>query len=152
MSEKKIWSYQLDWLNIISILGLESINQIPEYKKEKAIKRLTKTYGDEVLLTLKPSELDELVANELRDLMKKELTIHAKQQERMEKELKNRLGSLKKGGVIPINLNDLKDIDPDVDLEELIKYFSKKFMGKDDDKDHDDDLDPYDEDKSGYYI
>lgn len=152
MSEKQIWSYQLDWLNIISILGLESINQIPEFKKEKAIKRLSKTYGDEVLLALKPGELDELVANELSDLMKKELIIHAKQQERMEKELKNRLGSLKKGGVIPINLNDLKDIDPDVDLEELIKYFSKKFMGEDDDKDSDDDLDPYDEDKSGYYI
>ena len=152
MSEKQIWSYQLDWLNIISILGLDSINQIPEPKKEKAIKKLSKTYGDEVLLTLKPNELDELVANELSDLMRKELILHARKQEKMERELKNQLGSLKKGGIIPINLNDLKDLDPDVDLEELIKYFSKKFMGEDDDKDNDDDLDPYDEDKSGYYI
>ena len=152
MSEKQIWPYQLDWLNIINLLGLESINQIPEYKKEKAIKRLSKTYGDEVLLTLKPKELDELVANELSDLMKKELTIHARQQEKMERELKNRLGSLKKGGIIPINLNDFKDLDPDIDLEELIKYFSKKFRGEDDDKDSDDEIDPYDEDKSGYYI
>lgn len=152
MSEKQNWSYQLDWLNIISILGLDSITQIPEYKKDKAIKRLSKTYGDEVLLTLKPNELDELVANELSDIMRKELTLHARNQEKMEREFKNRLGSLKKGGVIPINLNDLKDIDPDVDLEELIKYFSKKFMRDDDDTDNDDDFDPYDEDKSGYYI
>jgi hypothetical protein len=152
MSEKQIWSYQLDWLNIISILGLDSINQIPEPKKEKAIKKLSKTYGDEVLLTLKPNELDELVANELSDLMRKELILHARKQEKIEREFKNRLGSLKKGGIIPINLNDLKDLDPDVDLEELIKYFSKKFMGEDEDKDNDDDLDPYDEDKSGYYI
>ncbi|TFG01972.1 MAG: hypothetical protein EU542_05950 [Promethearchaeota archaeon] len=152
MTEKQIWSYQLDWLNIISILGLDSINQIPEYKKDKAIKKLSKTYGDEVLLTLKPDELDELVANELSDLMKKELALHERQQEKMQRELKNRLGSLKKGGMIPINLNDFKDLDPDVDLEELIKYFSKKFMGEDDDKDKDDDYDPYDEDKSGYYI
>ncbi len=152
MSEKKNWSYQLDWLNIISILGLDSISQIPEYKKDKAIKRLSKTYGDEVLLTLKPNELDELVANELSDLMRKELAIHARKQQKMEREFKSRLGSLKKGGIIPINLNDLKDLDPDVDLEKLIKYFSKKFMGEDDEKDSDDDFDSYDEDKSGYYI
>jgi hypothetical protein len=152
MSEKKNWSYQLDWLNIISILGLDSITQIPEYKKDKAIKKLSKTYGDDVLLTLKPNELDELVANELSDLMRKELTMHARKQEKMEREFKNQFGSLKKGGIIPINLNDLKDIDPDVDLEELIKYFSKKFMGDDDDADGDDDLDSYDDDKSGYYI
>ena len=152
MSEKKNWSYQLDWLNIISILGLDSITQIPEYKKDKAIKRLSKTYGDDVLLTLKPNELDELVANELSDLMRKELAMHARKQQKMESEFKNRLGSLKKGGIIPINLNDLKDLDPDVDLEKLIKYFSKKFMGEDDDTDNDDDFDSYDDDKSGYYI
>ena len=152
MSEKKIWAYQLDWLNIISILGLDSIIQIPEYKKEKAIKKLSKTYGDDVLLTLKPNELDELVANELSDLMRKELAMHARKQQKMQREFKSRLGSLKKGGMIPINLNDLKDLDPDVDLEELIKYLSKKFMGEDDDTDSDNDFDTYDEDKSGYYI
>jgi hypothetical protein len=152
MSEKQNWSYQLDWLNIIDILGLDSITQIPEYKKDKAIKRLSKTYGDDVLLTLKPNELDELVANELSDLMRKELAMHARKQQKMESEFKNRLGSLKKGGIIPINLNDLKDLDPDVDLEKLIKYFSKKFMGEDDDTDNDDDFDSYDDDKSGYYI
>ena len=151
MSEKQNWSYQLDWLNILTILGLDSINQIPEFKRNKAIKRLTKQYGDEVLSTLKPIELDELVANELRDIMRKELTIHMRQQERRSRELKNRLGSLQKGGVIPINLNDFKDIDPDADIEDIIKYFSKKFMNDNDD-DKDDDSDTYDEDKSGYYI
>jgi hypothetical protein len=151
MSEKQIWFYQLDWLNILNILGLDSISQIPEFKKNKAIKNLSKQFGDELLLTFKPTELDELVANELRNVMRKELTIHTRQQERKERELKNRLGSLQKGGVIPINLNDLKDIDPDADLEDLIKYFSKKFMNDDND-DNDDDSDTYDEDKSGYYI
>jgi len=151
MSEKQIWFYQLDWLNILTILGLDSISQIPEFKKNKAIKNLSKQFGDEVLLTFKPTELDELVANELRNVMRKELTIHTRQQERKARELKNRLGSLQKGGVIPINLNDLKDIDPDADIEDLIKYFSKKFMNDDDD-DKDDESDTYDEDKSGYYI
>jgi hypothetical protein len=96
--------------------------------------------------------LDELVANELTDLMKKELAVHARRQEKMQRELQNRLGSLKKGGIIPINLKDLKDLDPDADVEELIKYFTKKLRGDDDDQENDDDLDPYDEDKSGYYI
>jgi hypothetical protein len=152
MTEKYPWAYQLDWLNIITLLGLENLTQIPESKKNKALKNLSKDYGDEILSTLKPNELDELVVNELRDVMRKELADYTKQQEKIAREIKNRFGSLKKGKIIPINLNDFKDLDPDIDLEELIKYFSKKFMNDDEDRDNDDDFDPYDEDKSGYYI
>ena len=32
------WTVKLDWLNILSMLNLERISDIPEFKKEKAIK------------------------------------------------------------------------------------------------------------------
>jgi len=152
MSDKEIWSYQLDWLNIIELLGLDSINQIPEFKKEKAIKKITKIYGAELLLTLKPAELDELVSNELRDLMKRELLLHSKRKEKFEKEARSKMAPFKKGNVIGINMSDLKDLDPNADPEEIFKYLSKKFLGNDEDEDDDDKKDRYDEDKTGYYI
>jgi len=151
MSETEPWTYQLDWLNIIYLLDLKSINQIPEYKKLKAIKKLTRLYSEEVLLNLRPEELDELVADQLRDLMKKELALNARNQQKIEKEIKAGMIPFKKGGIIPINLNDLKDIDPDIDPEELIKLLSKKFLNDDDDE-NDEDKDKYDDDKSFYYI
>jgi len=151
MSDKEIWSYQLDWLNIIKLLGLKSIIQIPEFKKDKAIKKVTKIYGTELLLTFKPTELDELVANELRDLMKRELLINSRKQEKLEKEARSKMMPFKKGGIIGINMNDLKDLDPNADPEEIFKFLSKKFLG-DDDEDDEDRNDRYDEDKSGYYI
>lgn len=151
MSEIEPWTYQLDWLNIINLLGLKSINQIPEYKKLKAIKKLTRLYSEEVLLNLKPEELDELVADQLRELMKKELALNARNQQKIEKELKAGMIPFKKGGIIPINLNDLKDFDPDMDPEEILKLLSKKFKNDDDDE-NDDDKDKYDDDKTFYYI
>lgn len=151
MSEEEAWTHQLDWLNIINILGLKSIKQIPESKKDKALKKLTKLYGVEMLLNLTPEELDELVADQLRELMKKELTLNAKRQEKMEREFKTKAIPFKNGGIIPINLNDLKDFDPDMDPEEILKFLSKKFLN-DDDEDKDDDKDRYDDDKSFYYI
>jgi len=78
MPEKEAWALQLDWLNIVSILRLDSIEQIPETKRERAIKRISKLYGAESLLSFQPSELDELVANYLRELMRKELIMHAR--------------------------------------------------------------------------
>jgi len=152
MTDKEIWSYQLDWLNIIKLLGLDTINQIPEFKKEKAIKKITKLYGVELLLTLKPTELDELVSNELRDLMKRELLLNSRRKERLEKEVRNKMMTFKKGNVIGINMNDLKDLDPNADPEEIFKYLSKKFLGNDEEDDDDDKKDRYDEDKTGYYI
>lgn len=151
MSEKFVWSAQLDWLNIIHILGLDSVNQIPESKKEKALRKLDKLYGTEVLLSLKPEELDELVAGELRELMRKELTAQAKREAQMEREMQNKLMDLKRGNVIGINMNDLKDLDPNASPEDIIKYLSKKFFKTDDD-DEDDDKDRYNEDRTGYYI
>ncbi|MFW9782298.1 MAG: hypothetical protein ACFFFB_08455 [Candidatus Heimdallarchaeota archaeon] len=151
MSEEETWTHQLDWLNIITILGLKSIKQIPESKKEKALKKLTKLYGVEMLLNLTPEELDELVADQLRELMKKELTLNARRQEKLEREIKAKAIPFKNGGIIPINLNDLKDFDPDMDPEEILKFLSKKFLN-DDDEDKDDKKDRYDDDKSFYYI
>ncbi|MFX0032977.1 MAG: hypothetical protein ACFE8E_11670 [Candidatus Hodarchaeota archaeon] len=151
MSEEEAWTHQLDWLNIINILGLKSIREIPVSKKEKALKKLTKLYGTDMLLNLTPEELDELVADQLRELMRKELALNAKRQEKIEKEIKARTIPFKKGGIIPINLNDLKDFDPDIDPEEILKFLSKKFLNDDDDE-NDDDQDKYDDDKSFYYI
>ena len=80
MTNNDIWTIQLDWLNIINLLGLDSMTDIPEFKKEKAIKRISKTYNTNTLLELAPEELDNLVAHELRDLMRKELAQQARTQ------------------------------------------------------------------------
>jgi len=148
MTEKEAWAYQLDWLNIVSILRLDIIDQIPEIKRERVIKRITKLYGSESLLSFKPSELDELVANDLRELMKKELVMHARQKQKIEKQMKAKMSPLKNPGVIGIDMNEIKDMNPD----ELMKFFSNKLMGKKDDDDQDDDNDKYNEDKNSYYI
>jgi hypothetical protein len=63
MTPDNNWSFQLDWLNILQILGLSKIEQIPKSKKLRALKRITKVYGVELLNTMKPEELDQLVAN-----------------------------------------------------------------------------------------
>ena len=109
MPEKEAWAYQLDWLNIVTILGLDSIDQISEDKRIRVTKKLSKLYDSESLLSFKPQELDELVASELKNLMEKELRIHAKQKERIQKQMKNRMPSFKQPGVIPIDMNDLKN-------------------------------------------
>ncbi|MHA1104203.1 MAG: hypothetical protein ACTSPN_00515 [Promethearchaeota archaeon] len=152
MSESDIWSFQLDWLNIISLLGFDSINQIPEPKKLKALKKITKLYGTEMLLTLKPSELDELVTDELKTLLKRELMDDARQKAKIEREIRNKMLPFKKGKVIGINMSDLRDLDPNADMEEIMKYFSKKFLNNKEDEENDDDHDDIDEDKTGIYI
>ena len=148
MTGEEAWAFQLDWLNIVSILRLDSIDQIPETKKERVIKKISKLYGAESLLSFKPSELDELVANELRDLMRKEIIMHARQKEKIEKQMKARMSPFKNQGVMRIDMNEIKDMNPD----ELMKFFSKQLMGKKDDDDQDDDNDKYSEDKNSYYI
>lgn len=146
------WTTKLDWLNILSMLNLESISQIPEFKKDRAIKRLNKFYGIEVLMEFEPSYLDKLVVNEFKDLMKKELLQNAREQERMKKKFRNNIVPMKRGGIIRIDPREFKDLkDLDGDPEKMLKYFYKKFLGKDDD-DKDDDKDKYREDNTGYYI
>ncbi len=152
MSEKEnSWSVQLDWLNILNLLSLKNMDLISEYKKDKAIRRTTKLYGTETLLEFEPSELDELVANELRDLMKKELSLKAKEEEKMEKEFRSKMIPFKRGGIIKIDPRDFKDMDPNGNPEEIMKYFYKKLL-KDDDDDGDDDNNKVNEDNTGYYI
>ncbi|MBY8988352.1 MAG: hypothetical protein KGD61_07850 [Candidatus Lokiarchaeota archaeon] len=148
MIEKEAWALQLDWLNILSILRLDTIDQIPEIKRERVIKKISKLYELESLLSFKPSELDELVANELRELMKKELIIHARQKEKLARQMKAKMAPFRNQGVMRIDMNQIKDMNPD----ELMKFFSKQLMGKKDDEDQDDDNDKYSEDKNSYYI
>ncbi len=148
MPEKEAWAYQLDWLNIVSILRLDSIEQIPETKRDRVVKRISKLYGAESLLYFKPSELVELVANDLRELMKKELIMHARRKEKIAKQMKAKMSPFKNPGVIGIDMNEIKDMNPD----ELMKFFSNKLMGKKNDDDQDDDNDKYSEDKHSYYI
>jgi hypothetical protein len=143
------WATQLDWLNILSMLNLESISQVPEFKKDRAIKKITKVYGKEALMEFEPSYLDKLVVNELKELMKKELLLNAKRQEKIEKDLRDKIIPLKRGGIIKIDPRDLKDFKGNP--EDMLKYFYKKFLGKDDD-DKDDEKDNYKEDNTGYYI
>ena len=147
MTEKEAWALQLDWLNIVSILGLDTIDQILESKKERAIRKITKDYGSELLLSFNPSELDELVANELRDLMKKEIASHARRKERQERQMRA-MAPFRNPGVMRIDMNEIKDMNP----EELMKFFSNRLMGKKDDDEDDEEDDTYSEDKDSYYI
>ena len=147
MTEKEAWALQLDWLNIVSILRLDIIDQIPEFKRDRVIKKITKLYGAESLLSFKPGELDELVANELRELMKKELVSHARQKEKLERQMKAKMSPFKNPGVMRIDMNDIKDM-PD----ELKNFFSRQLTGKNPEKDQEDDDDKYSEDKNSYYI
>ena len=155
MSEKdSFWSVKLDWLNILRILKLDSINQIPEFKRVKAIKKVTKTYDIDTLIELDPIELDKLVVHELRELMRKELSINARKKQRLEKEMQSKFVPFKNGGIFKINPRDFKDLDIDpenADPEEILKKIAKKLM-KDDDDDSDDDKKKYKEDTTGYYI
>ena len=59
------WTVKLDWLNILSMLNLERVSDIPEFKKEKAIKKITKSYGIRILLECEPGDLDKFVVYEL---------------------------------------------------------------------------------------
>lgn len=154
MSEKEYsWSVKLDWLNILNKLGLESIKQISELKKDKAIKKLTRNFGNEALLEREGDELDKLVAQELKELMRKELSLKAKKEERLEKELHSKVIPFKRGGIIKIDPRDFKDLDIDFDNpEEFFKALYKKFTGKDDGEDEDDDKNKFSEDSTGYYI
>ena len=107
------------------------------------------------MLQLAPDELDKLVAHELRDLMRKELALQARQQEKAEKEMRSKMIPFKHGGIIKMDPRDFEDLDPDADPEDILKYFYKKFMGKNgkgDKDDTDDDKDKYREDSTGYYI
>ena len=154
MSEKELaWTVKLDWFNIIQILGLHSIIQIPEFKREKALRKITKTFESDVLMEFECDELDELVADELKELMKKELITQARNEERIEKEMRSKVIPFKRGGIIKIDPRDFKDLDPNADPEEIMKALYKKFMGKhDDDDENDDDKNKYTEDSTGYYI
>ena len=147
MNGNEAWALLLDWSNILSILGLDVIDQVPEFKKERVIKKISKLYEAESLLSFKPSELDELVANELRELMRKELTTHARQKERLEKQMRAKMSPFKNPGVMRIDMNDIKGM-PD----ELKDFFTRQLTGKNPDNDKEDDDDKYSEDKNSYYI
>ena len=151
MSEEDIWIIKLDWLNITRLLGLDSVSEISELKKDKAIKKISKSYGLDYLMDLDPSELDKIVSDELKELMKKELAIKARQDVKKGKDFQNKFIPFKNGGIININPRDLKDLDIDFDSDptEILKKLAKKFFRADDD---DDDKDRSNEDNTGYYI
>ena len=143
------WVFKLDWLNILKILKLDSIDDISESISQKVIKKVTRIYDSYVLNNFEPEELDEIVAEELKNEkdLKKKLTEHARKRENLEKEIRSKIIPFKDGGIIKINPQDLKDFDGDP--EKMLKYF-KKFLGNNEDED--DDKDKYNEDNTGYYI
>ena len=145
------WTILLDWSNILRILNLHSVKQISELKKEKALKKITKIYGTQKLLELNPADLDIMVASELKELMKKELTVNEKKRDRLEKQMRSKIIPMKRGGIIKIDPRDFKDLDPNAEPEEIFDYLYKKFQGDGDDEEEDD-SDKYQEDSSGFYI
>ena len=142
-----LWTIKLDWLNILNMLNLDNIKQIAEDKKMRAISKLTKIYGSEKLMSFEPDDLDNLIVKELKELMKKELASNARRQEKLEREMRNKVIPFKRGGIIKLDPQDLKNFKAD---PEFIKYL-KKFLGDNDD-DSDDDKEKYKEDNTGYYI
>lgn len=108
-----LWTIKLDWLNIVSLLDLDNINQITELKKLKALRKITGKYGSEKLMEYDPEYLENLVADELKELMKKELTINAKKQAEREREIRSKVIPFKKGGIIKLDPRDLKDFNGD---------------------------------------
>ena len=144
-----LWRVKLDWLKILQKLNLDNINQIAEFKKIKALKKINAKYGSENLMDFEPEYLENLVADELKEIMKKELSINAKKQAERERAIRSKVIPFKKGGIIKLDPRDLKDFNGDE--KEMLKFFYKKFLGRDDD-DKDDDKDKYKEDNTGYYI
>lgn len=144
-----LWTIKLDWLNIVSMLNLDDINQIAEFKKIKALKKINAKYGSENLMDFEPEYLENLVTDELKEVMKKELSIKAKKQAEKERDIRSKVIPFKKGGIIKLDPRDLKDFNGDE--KEMLKFFYKKFLGRDDD-DKDDDKDKHKEDNTGYYI
>ena len=142
------WTVILDWLNIVSMLNLSKVNQISEIKKLKALRRITKTYGSEKLITFEPDYLEEIVVKELRELMKKELLLMAKKEKERIENLKNRVMPFKGGGVFKLDPKDLKEFNGDP--EKLLKHLYKKFRQGEEDKD--DDKKEYKEDNDFYFI
>jgi hypothetical protein len=157
MTEKEFpWMVKLDWLNVLNHLGLDSIIQISEIKIDKAIRKLSRTFGNETLSDLECDELDQLVANELKDSMRKELTENEKKKEKLEREIKSKIIPFKQGGIIkidPRDFKDIKDVDPNGNPEDILKAIYKKLMGaSDDDDEEEDDKSDSSEDNTGYYI
>ncbi|MFO8019900.1 MAG: hypothetical protein R6U96_14845 [Promethearchaeia archaeon] len=152
------WTIKLDWSNIVSLIGLDSLSEIPEDKRMDALESITERFGTRQLLNFDPpEELDELVAEELKKLMKKELNEKHKKAKRMKKKFKGRMVPMKNGGIFKFNINDFKDLDldPNQDPKDLIRSLYKKLMtdaDEDDDGDDDDKDSQVREDRTGYYI
>ena len=149
MQNNKKWTYKIDWFKIIQMLTLNSIEQIPEYKKQKAFLKLEKDFGSENLADMEPEYIEELVGVELRKLMQKELIDMKKKQKELRK--KSRIIPLKHGGIIKIDASDFKDLkNMEGDIQDMLKGFLDKYFNQEDD---DSDLgDDDDSDSTGYYI
>ena len=147
MQNNKKWTFKIDWLNIIQKLSLNSVEQIPEYKKEKAITKLEKDFGSEYLAEMEPEYIEELIGVELQKLMQKELMEMKKKQRELRK--KSRIIPMKQGGIIKIDASDLKNMkNLDQDVQDMLKGFLDKYFNPKDDEEEVGE----DEDSTGYYI
>jgi hypothetical protein len=144
-NKKSKWTLKIDWLNIVEQLGLDTIHQIPEYKKGKAISKLEKEFGSDSLADMEPNLLESLLHDELRKLMQKELQEIKKSKRELRK--KGNIIPLKHGGIIKIDTADFKNMkDAEEGIQDMLKgLFDKYFQAEDDDDDED-------EDSTGYYI
>ncbi|MCK4281920.1 MAG: hypothetical protein KAX10_07385 [Candidatus Lokiarchaeota archaeon] len=149
MQNNKNWTFKIDWLKIVQMLSLNSIEQIPEYKKQKAFSKLEKEFGSENLAEMDPEYLEELIGVELRKLMQKELFDIKKKEKELRK--KSRIIPLKHGGIIKIDASDFKDLkNMEGDIQDMLKGFLDKYFNQEDDE-----SDPGEdsgEDSTGYYI
>ncbi len=147
MQNNKKWTFKIDWFNIIQKLSLNSVEQIPEYKKEKAISKLEKDFGSEYLAEMEPEYLEELIGVEFRKLMQKELMEMKKKQKELKK--RSRIIPMKQGGIIKIDASDLKNMkNLEEDVQDMLKGFLDKYFNPEGEEEEAGE----DEDSTGYYI
>ena len=149
MQNNKKWTFKIDWLNVVQMLSLDSVEQIPEYKKEKAFSKLEKDFDSEYLADMEPEYLEELIGVELRKLMQKELMDIKKKQRELRKKSRSRIIPMKRGGIIKIDASDLKNMkNLEEDVQDMLKGFLDNYFNPKDDEEEAGE----DEDSTGYYI
>ncbi len=146
IDKKHAWTGKLDWLNILNLMDFESISQISDFERNKAIQTVTDLYGSEFLLEVEPEELDSLVVHELKLLLKDKINLRSKQQKKAELEQKK---MLKMSNPKKIKTYFYGIGDPEMIPKEIYKYMKKM---RDDEDDEDDDSANDNEDNTSYHL
>ncbi len=146
IDKKYAWTGKLDWLNILNLMNFDSISQVSDMERYKAIQTVTDLYGPEFLIEVEPEELDSLVVHELKIILKDKINLRSKQLKKAEIEQKKmlKMSNPKKVKTYFYGMGD-----PEMIPKEIYKYMKKMREDEDDD---DDDSTSDSEDNASYYL